>query len=165
MQHKGDRMKKDHQVKSNLFYKRKRKSSARNDVKRFKKKKKPEVYISIGEERTKGYLEQFGVSYEREKKFDWLINRKGNNLRFDFWLPKYSAAIEFDGKYHYTNYRQKVNDKQKNAVCKKQKVPLLRIPYFHSDKMESIISDFIKSLEKSHQEKSSLSSEENPDKH
>ena len=46
-------------------------------------------------------LKNIGIEYEREKTFFWLKNNDGNNLKLDFYLPKYNIAIECQGLQHY----------------------------------------------------------------
>ena len=41
------------------------------------------------------------LDFEREKCFSWLKNNDGNNLKLDFYLPKYNLAIECQGLQHY----------------------------------------------------------------
>jgi len=101
---------------------------------------------SKGEKLVANYLKSKKIRYYKEKQFDWLINKDGNNLRFDFYLPKYRVAIEFDGIYHYTNNRQKYNDRCKNNCCKTKKIPLLRIPYWKLGVMNILIDQFLGDL-------------------
>ena len=39
------------------------------------------------------------IKYKRQYKFDNCKNKY--KLRFDFYLPDYNIAIEYDGKQHY----------------------------------------------------------------
>lgn len=76
-----------------------------------------------------------------------------NNLHFDFWLPKYKLAIEYDGIQHFypVNYfggvegfrEQKYRDKLKDKYCKEHHISLLRIPYTISTNKE--INDILSS--------------------
>ena len=43
-------------------------------------------------------LEQ-GYEVEKEKEFDWLVNKR--RLKLDFFLPKYNIAIEVQGEQHF----------------------------------------------------------------
>lgn len=43
-------------------------------------------------------LEQ-GYEVEKEKEFDWLVNKR--KLKLDFFLPKYNIAIEVQGEQHF----------------------------------------------------------------
>lgn len=67
-------------------------------------------------------------------------------LFFDFYIPSYRLAIEFDGIQHYTKEfkgkkmpHSEENDFMKNAFCKKNKIELLRIKYDQIDNVETII--------------------------
>lgn len=53
---------------------------------------------SWGERLTRLALEDLGIKYEQEKRFASCRDRK--ELPFDFWLPKFSTLIEFQGKQH-----------------------------------------------------------------
>ena len=43
-------------------------------------------------------LEQ-GYEVEKEKEFDWLVNKR--RLKLDFFLPKYNVAIAVQGEQHF----------------------------------------------------------------
>jgi very-short-patch-repair endonuclease len=101
---------------------------------------------SNGEKKVEAYLKRKKIKFEMEKTFDWLKNKKGNNLRFDFYLPDYNIAIEFDGVFHYSSARQKSNDRQKNMCCLKNNVNLLRIPYWEMNNVGKIINQYIKNV-------------------
>jgi len=67
-------------------------------------------------------------------------------LFFDFYIPSYRLAIEFDGIQHYTKEfkgkkmpHSEENDFMKNAFCKKNNIELLRIKYDQIDNIETII--------------------------
>lgn len=112
-------------------------------------KKKNTYFIpkqSLGEKKVEAFLKRKKIPFEMEKTFEWLKNKKGNNLRFDFFLPQHNIAIEFDGAYHYTSARQKSNDRQKNMCCLKAGVNLLRIPYWEMNNISKIINQFIKDV-------------------
>jgi very-short-patch-repair endonuclease len=60
-------------------------------------------------------------------------------LPFDFYLPKYRIAIEFDGKQHFEPLeffggiqsfeKLKLNDKIKSDYCEDNYINLIRIKY------------------------------------
>lgn len=100
---------------------------------------------SKGERKIKSYLESNDIVYEQEKWFDDC--RDINPLPFDFYLPDYKIAIEFDGEQHYKdghfkhsklNYVQ-LHDTIKNNYCKSNNIKLIRIPYWDFDDIESIL--------------------------
>jgi len=95
------------------------------------------------------FVEQFSFEECRDKK----------KLLFDFAIldnNKVELLIEFDGKYHYELARFKIDnkskllsqikrDKIKDEFCKTHNIKLLRIPYWEFNKIESIITDTLKS--------------------
>ena len=100
---------------------------------------------SKGEELVYNYLTENDIKFEREKKF------KGLGLkRFDFYLPKHNAVIEFDGIQHFKVVdffggtkgleRRIQSDKLKDKFCKDNNIKLIRIPY----KSIKMISKLIK---------------------
>lgn len=55
--------------------------------------------VSRGESRIEAFLKENNIIYEKEKCFDDC--RDQLPLRFDFYLPDYNMAIEFQGEQHY----------------------------------------------------------------
>ena len=53
---------------------------------------------SVGERLTRLALEELNLEYVQEKRFASCRYKK--ELPFDFWLPKFTALIEFQGKQH-----------------------------------------------------------------
>lgn len=45
------------------------------------------------------YLKDAGISYEIQKRFEWLKNKI--NMTLDFFLPEYDIAIECQGRQHF----------------------------------------------------------------
>ena len=98
---------------------------------------------SLGEIKIEELLKQNDIYYEKEKKFTSCVSPINDNykLRFDFYINN-SYLIEYDGKQHYeaegygwdTKEKLKetqIRDKLKNEWCKKNNIPLIRIPYTH----------------------------------
>ncbi len=112
--------------------------------------------VSIGAKALAATLNQFQIDHTTEKIYKGLISAKRRPLRFDFYLPKYNALIEFDGKLHFIDgcgldgYFERVqyHDHLKNEFCKKNNIPLLRIPYTEVDNIEKTVAFFISSLER-----------------
>lgn len=110
---------------------------------KFKSKKTrcPNCTISIGEEKVKEYLDRKNIEFKREKTFSDMIS--DNFLRFDFYLPKYNIAIEFNGKQHYQaidffgGEDEFVNilrrDKDKKRYCVDNNIVFIEIPYNEKD--------------------------------
>jgi Zn finger protein HypA/HybF involved in hydrogenase expression len=59
----------------------------------------PKCNSSKGEEKIRNILNELSVEFIEQKTFDELIHK--NNLRCDFYLPKYNTVIEFNGIQHY----------------------------------------------------------------
>lgn len=109
----------------------------------------PTCNHSQGELAVAKYLAAIGEHYEQQKKFDDCRNI--HKLPFDFFLPKYNALIEFDGKQHYKimdffggeeGFRKiQFNDNIKNEFAARTNRPLLRIRY--NENIETAIDTFI----------------------
>lgn len=106
----------------------------------------PRCRGSRGEQLVKGYLDNCQLSYEYGYVVPDLKDKR--NLHFDFWLPQYRIAIEYDGIQHYKetqfNYGSdnnfkltKLHDKMKNNYCYKHSITLIRIPYYEN------VNDFL----------------------
>ena len=90
----------------------------------------------------------FGLKQDEGFVYGYIIPdlKYKNNLHFDFWLPQYRMAIEYDGEQHYksipfwggklgSEHRQK-RDYLKDEYCKKHSITLVRIPYTISTNKE-----------------------------
>lgn len=111
---------------------------------------------SKGEALLKRVFDVNQIAYEAQKTFDDLKNNNNNPYRFDFYLSNFNMCIEYDGIQHYkaVGYtdqeqleRNQENDSIKNAYCIKQKIFIVRFPYFEYDNLnaENII-DFIEEV-------------------
>lgn len=87
-------------------------------------------------------LTELHIDYQREFLFP------NTNYRFDFYLPKFKAAIEYDGIQHFQetffssqNELQNIQtrDEEKNLLCSVNKISLFRIPYYDYDEISKII--------------------------
>ena len=106
---------------------------------------------SAGENYIKNHLLFSKISFEEQKKYSDLRNK--NPLSYDFFLPKYNLCIEFDGEQHYKPlkifggkkkfFSQIKNDIKKNLFCFRNKINLLRIPYFEFSNIETLINQAI----------------------
>lgn len=109
-----------------------------------------EATMSSGENRIAEYLGRNDIQFLTEYYFDDLcVNGKFKILFFDFYIPDYNIAIEYDGKQHYTEiYRGvkqvnvKKNDFIKNQYCQRNGIKLLRIKYTNKKNIEDIICAF-----------------------
>ena len=95
--------------------------------------------ISHGELKIQQILEEYNISYVREKSFDDCINPKTNKkLRFDFFVDN-KYLIEYDGIQHSIdaltkNWGESIDnvryrDNIKTQWCRDNNIPLIRIPY------------------------------------
>lgn len=112
--------------------------------------------LSTGEALISRILDKEKVTYIKQKKFEDCTNlRKGRycyKLPFDFYVPEKNTCIEYDGLQHFEpvkhfggeeRFKQRlILDKIKNKYCKKNKIKLLRVPYYlkPSEVEELIIS-------------------------
>ena len=102
----------------------------------------PKCSASMGEQEVQGYLRLHNISYKYGYIISDLVDKR--SLHFDFWLPKYQTAIEYDGVQHYiaTKFNQYGNDvakknfkiiqkhdRMKDQYCKSKNIRLIRIPY------------------------------------
>jgi very-short-patch-repair endonuclease/Zn finger protein HypA/HybF involved in hydrogenase expression len=110
---------------------------------------------SKGEKLIRQYLKENNVIFVQEKSFGDLRGINGGLLRFDFFLPDFNICIEFDGRQHFdkkycnkyygiekSNYYNilKIHDHKKSKYCRKQGIKLIRIPYYCSNKIKSILN-------------------------
>lgn len=122
-------------------------------------------FESEGEKEINKFLKTNNIKFKSQHRFVNCksILQKGNQLPFDFYLQKYSIAIEYDGQQHYRPTqirgvnieraneifeRTKINDQIKTDYCKSNDIKLLRIPYTEFKKIEKILKDvLIKGIE------------------
>jgi hypothetical protein len=112
----------------------------------------PNCNESRGEKEIAKYLDKNEISYYRQHKF--LECKNVFQLPFDFYLPKYRIAIEFDGKQHYepmeffggveSYNRLKINDKIKSDYCEDNYIDLVRIRYDQIDRITEILREIFK---------------------
>ena len=117
---------------------------------------KPVAKMSSGEKRISDILKKNNIAFVYDKPFNGLVNPKTNQkLRFDFYIHSLKLVIEFDGKQHYKfvkDFHQnqdglkdlKFRDNHKNTFCRNKGLTMLRISYKDYDKIESILSKYIK---------------------
>lgn len=98
---------------------------------------------SKGEAKIRKLLDENNISYETQKKFSNCLSSKGNFLYFDFFINN-KYLIEYDGEQHFISkdagwsneeqlYKTQLYDEIKNEWCKKNNIPLIRIPYTKYD--------------------------------
>jgi very-short-patch-repair endonuclease len=93
----------------------------------------PKCRRSKGETEIAVWLKKNNISFEEQKKFNGCKNIA--HLRFDFFLPEYNLAIEYNGKQHYHNTyfggleERKRLDLLKRKYCFTNNIKLLEIKY------------------------------------
>lgn len=95
-------------------------------------------YQSNGEKRVKEILEEYGIKFEQEKNMPQLWYR--GPLYFDFFIPEYNFAIEFQGPQHFKPIEffggrqafeeQKQRDDFKRKWCKENNVELIEVNFY-----------------------------------
>ena len=100
---------------------------------------------------------KYHIKYIPQFSFNDCKDRR--KLPFDFYLPDYNMAIEYDGEQHYypvnfggiSDEKAMENflivqrhDEIKTKYCEQHKINLIRIPYFEKDNIEFIVSNNIK---------------------
>lgn len=116
------------------------------------KKSCPKCKQSKGEIKISSFLILSDIDFVIQKKFE---NCKDISvLPFDFYLPNQNILIEYNGEQHYKVNEffggkegfkaQKKRDKIKAKYCKENDIPLLIIPYTEFERIEEIITSFLK---------------------
>lgn len=128
----------------------------------------PNCDRSIGSERIKKYLEKNNIEFLTEMKYNDLIDER--ELRFDFYIPKFDALIEFDGEQHFREKSFGANtsksrieyetlqkhDRMKNEYCREKNINLLRIPFWEINNIDIILKRFIELLKVKENDSQSL---------
>lgn len=110
----------------------------------------PKCRESRGEKEISKWLDERKIQYQRQHRFDDC--RYIQPLPFDFAIfynDKLLALIEYDGIQHFEPVEvydgevglelTKKRDEVKNDYCKKNNIPLLRIPYWDFDKIDYLL--------------------------
>lgn len=98
--------------------------------------------FSKGEESIKNILDNIGLNYIRQHRFEDCLSVSGVKLPFDFYLPDLNLLIEYDGRQHFEPVELfggenafnilKKNDRIRNEWCSINNKKLLRISYKES---------------------------------
>lgn len=106
---------------------------------------------SVGERLISECLCRMNIKFEREKRFADCKDK--TYLPFDFYIPYYRLAIEFDGQHHFKNIwgedhlrTTKRHDRIKDEYCAQNNIYLLRIPYWEGHNIDEILQDTISKL-------------------
>jgi hypothetical protein len=115
----------------------------------------PKCNQSHGERLVGQILDKYNIKYEKQQTFDKCKYKRC--LPFDFYLEQYNVLIEFQGIHHYKNrYLNSIfvfnhrysneeldltakKDKIKQNFCYRNKIKLIRIPYYRMNKIEEIL--------------------------
>ena len=117
----------------------------------------PNCGESKGEKEISKFLDKYNILYNRQHKF--ADCRNNFELPFDFYLPSFRIAIEFDGKQHFEPLeffggiqsfeKLKENDKIKSDYCEDNYINLIRIKYDQINIIWEILWDNLKLFIKS----------------
>lgn len=102
-------------------------------------------FKSKGEQSIMRFLEDNKIKYIPQKSFAPLNKSK---YRFDFFLPEFNLAIEYQGEQHFYNthwFHDDLNstqkrDEVKRNYCKENNIELLEIPYWKYEKISQILT-------------------------
>lgn len=107
------------------------------------------------------YIKKFLDKNNIENQPEYPVVIDDVRYKYDFYLPQYNLFIEYDGQQHYELVRyygsnieenkcilKKVqeHDKIKNKYCKDNNINLLRIPYWETKNIETIINNHLQRL-------------------
>jgi len=107
--------------------------------------------ITQGEFKVKTFLDKYHILYNFQHTFPDCKNIYV--LKFDFYLPEYQIAIEYDGKQHYEPFNYfdteeenikafkdgQYRDRLKDEYCKNNSIHMIRIPYWDFNHIEQIL--------------------------
>ena len=111
-----------------------------------------ECSVTINEVRLGNILIKLGYNIERQKKYNDC--RDQLPLPFDIYVSDLNVLIEYDGKQHYmpVNFggiddkeakdnlqKTQYHDMIKNEYCKKNNIPLIRVPYWEKNNLEEFL--------------------------
>ena len=109
----------------------------------------PKCNESKGEKHISKWLDNNNIQYISQKTFKDCKNERC--LPFDFYLPEYNLAIEYQGEQHYRpidyfggkeNFEaQQKRDNIKRDYCKNNNINMLEIPYYKN--VEEELNNFL----------------------
>lgn len=93
-------------------------------------------------------LKELNITAQPQHKFPGCKGQR-KHLLFDYYLPDYNVAIEYDGEQHYypIDYfggekgfkRRKEYDKIKTNYCLENDIRLIRVPYYKKDNLKEYL--------------------------
>lgn len=117
----------------------------------------PSCKSSKGERKIEQWLKENNLVFFREYKFEDCKDKR--RLPFDFFLPEYNLALEYDGRQHYEPVtfggisekraiklfeENKKRDKIKEEYCANNGINFLRISYKNFDNIFQILEQQLK---------------------
>lgn len=114
----------------------------------------PKSFVTYKEETMCSLIESWGYIIERQYEINGCKDKKP--LKFDCFLTDYNTVVEYDGENHYYPIRfgtqsiedaiqkheyTKKHDKIKNDFCIKNKINIIRVPYFEFENMDFYLFD------------------------
>lgn len=114
-------------------------------------------FYSVDVQRIELYLKEHEIEYIKEYEFEECRDQKV--LPFDFYLPLNNCCIEYDGEQHWhpatfcgiskeeakkNLIRTQKHDKMRDKYCEENEIPLLRIAYTDTRKLENILEAWLK---------------------
>lgn len=110
----------------------------------------PKCKESKGESKISSFLDEKQINYKTYFKFDNLLGIGGRKLTYDFYLPSYNLAIEYQGNFHdgsggeFTEknleYVQE-HDERKRKYSLDNNINFLEIWYWDFDNIEKILCE------------------------
>lgn len=113
---------------------------------------------SKGEAKIEEALKSIGIKYITQKTFSSCTGTGDKLLQFDFFLPEYNVAIEYDGQQHFVlvdyfggleGFQKRIHhDAIKSNYCEQNGITLIRIAF--DEDLETVLAE---RLERSFDEK------------
>lgn len=106
--------------------------------------------MSKGEQKIKSILDEAGIEYVHQYKFDDLYGTKNGLLSYDFFLLKYNMLIEYQGNFHDGTARiqtmeeykiQQEHDKRKYNYAISHNFEILEIWYYDFNNISQILHE------------------------
>lgn len=102
--------------------------------------------ISKGETKIQTWLEENKINFIQQKTLE--KEKETRRQKFDFFLPDYNLAIEYNGEQHYIDKKDRFDslkltqqrDKQKQEYCFRHGIELFIIPYWDYPNIEKILN-------------------------
>lgn len=111
---------------------------------------------SKNEKSIESFLTENNIPFSKQVTFeDLFYKNRSYPLKFDFMIDE-KLILEYDGEYHFINILEKqdplsfsetkIRDNLKDIFCDKNKIPLIRIPYWSKNQIKSILIEIVEYL-------------------